>query len=136
MISKGCDFQNMNQGDLAQVFEVDRSSVNAWGLKGLPHGKRGRSNTYDFSTTLYWRTGHKLSKDLDLDLDIQPLHKIALGYLSAYDPGVFGKPELAIFLNIADRAGFTVDQAERGFQFAAGIYLANSTTLRIDSRLI
>ncbi len=127
MILEDYDFQNMNQGDLAQVFEVDRSSVNAWGLKGLPHGKQGRSNTYDFSTTLYWRTGHKLSKDLDRD--IQPIHKIALGYLSAHDPGVFGKPEFALFLNMADRVGFTVDQAERGFQFAAGIYLANSTTL-------
>jgi hypothetical protein len=124
----------MNQGDLAQVFEVDRSSVNAWGLKGLPHGKRGRSNTYDFSTTLYWRTGHKLSKDLGRE--IQPLHKIALGYLSAYDPGVFGKPELALFLDIAHRAGFTTEHAEKGFQFAAGLYSANSTTLRIEPALV
>ena len=72
----------------------------------------------------------------DLEREVQPLHKIALGYLSAYDPGNFGKEEFALFLNMADRAGFTVDQAERGFQFGAGIYLANSTMLRIEPALV
>ena len=128
------DYRKLNQGDLANLFEVDRSAIHEWGCKGLPHGKQGRSNAYDFATTLYWRTGHKLSKDLERE--VQPLHKIALGYLSAYDPGNFGKEEFALFLNMADRAGFTVDQAERGFQFGAGIYLANSTTLRIEPALV
>ena len=86
-MSRNNNIAEASQGDLAEIFGVDRTRIHAWQRQGLPvlHGGRGVQNLHPVPVALRWRIGSRVAKGLQLNLGA--LDTVALGEASMRHQG-------------------------------------------------
>ena len=74
---------------MAQIFDVDRTTVSNWVRRGLPHVPQtglGRPSQLDFETVLTWRKADLLSHRWANEERIADMEKQARARLNALKP--------------------------------------------------
>lgn len=119
------DFDNLSQGELAKLIEVDRATIHAWGREGMPYKKpsrKGEKGAYSLSACIHWRAGHDLSRRRGLrDIELTPLQKVALGWILGNGTTNFRDDDIAAFSNMLEGIGIERETALRDLDFARGV---------------
>ena len=70
----------VDQGAIASILEVDRSSILAFQKRGMPYkaGAVGESNSYDIGLVCYWFSGNKIA--MRRQIRLTALEKILLAF--------------------------------------------------------
>lgn len=104
------DIENMNQGDIAKTFSVDRSSIHQWQRKGLPYiaAPRGKEARYIGPLAFRWWLGRRVRRKWGVKLN-GAVDAVAFAHaLIRHEGGDTYAPEKVV----ADlkRCGVTADQ--------------------------
>lgn len=117
------DPKNLSQADLAQFMGVDRTTIRAWTVLGMPYKKpaaKGAKAGFCSSICIHWKIGHRITESRRGDFS--PLQKVAIGWYSGFrDSHLTGEDESA-FLEMMGAAGLNRESAFRQLEFARGYW--------------
>ena len=105
------DFHNLNQGQLATLVGVDRSTVTTWQRAGMPYrraAENGLAAGYSAGVAIHWKAGHSWAQKSRINLSAG--QKVAIGWLFGC-----GSPTAAdrdLFAQLVDQAGLNDDPGE------------------------
>jgi hypothetical protein len=120
------DFRNLSQTQIAQLVEVDRTTVRAWTKQGMPFKKpasKGATGSYCFSVCVHWLAGHLFNQRSALkDLKFSPLEKVAVGWLAGSGLTSLKKEDEEAYLSMMAAADTGREQALRHLEFARGVW--------------
>ena len=90
-MSEQWDQNRLTQSQVANMLDVDRSTINSWGKKGMPFkpaATRGREGEYKLAICSYWQLGirfREMRKNTPFPWpgDLRPLALLAFAYVEA-----------------------------------------------------
>jgi phage terminase Nu1 subunit (DNA packaging protein) len=123
--------QRISQAELAQFLDVDRGTVRAWTLHGMPYrapAGKGLEGTYSGSIALYWMLANKNRKAEQWPERLTPLQTIAFAYVHLTDDGDDARPTSvrrseakALFPNLAAEF-YSKDEHLEALNYAFGFF--------------
>ncbi|SEO92479.1 hypothetical protein [Aquisalimonas asiatica] len=99
--------KQLNQHELAELLDVDRTTIGAFQRRGMPYRSqgRGRPNLYDGPVCMHWFYGSERAKAAGVD-DLPPAGVVVWNYLDAWM--LCDEPESVWYpaaIDLARRAG-------------------------------
>ncbi len=109
----------VNQQEAARMFDVDRTSINAWQKLGMPfisNGK-GKPNTYKVGVSIHWRHGRDCFENLIKwgkvnKGEVSLARCLVLGRIMATEPGeIVTKEDIRLVFKICQDAKIGKNEA-------------------------
>ena len=117
------DFLNLSQAEIAGLFGVDRTTIRAWQLVGMPYQRpaaKGAKAGYCAAVCIHWRAGHRLAESRRVDLTAH--QKLAVGWLAGFRAAQPSNGDLSCYLAMMNESGLDQEGALRQLEFARGFW--------------
>lgn len=117
------DVPTTNQAGLAELLNVDRTTIRAYAMAGMPcvDGGRGKENRYPVPLCLYWFVGFQAAREHRLP-GMMPLEYILYGHSSAFRDSPFSQWRNEA-MKLATKAGGTAAEAVETIGYLRGARL-------------